>query len=173
MILSIIIYPKKRTDNLTNKDRSMRKYLIVALLILNLGLQAQDFKNHPNVADIHARKWEYIVERAKLTPQQAEKIEPVFMEYEEALWKSSEQMRDAFKKFRDEKRSKNKPDYEELNKRFIALDIEKAQLQKNYYLKLKKSLNDETIYNYFGAERSFRKELIKDWPGNRRMPGRQ
>ncbi len=151
----------------------MRKYLIVALLILNLGLQAQDFKNHPNVADIHARKWEYIVERAKLTPQQAEKIEPVFMEYEEALWKLSEQMRDAFKKFRDEKRSKNKPDYEELNKRFIALDIEKAQLQKNYYLKLKKSLNDETIFNYFGAERSFRKELIKDWPGNRRMPGRQ
>ena len=50
---------------------------------------------------------------------------------------------------------------------------EKAQLQKNYYLKLKKSLNDETIFNYFGAERSFRKELIKDWPGNRRMPGRQ
>lgn len=151
----------------------MRKYLIVAFLILNMGIQAQDFRNHPNVADIHARKWEYIVERAKLTPQQAEKIEPVFMEYEEALWKSSEQMRDAFKKFRDEKRSKNKPDYEELNKRFIALDIEKAQLQKNYYLKLKKSLNDETIYNYFGAERSFRKELIKDWPGNRRMPGRQ
>ena len=151
----------------------MRTYLIVALLILNLGLQAQDFKNHPNVADIHARKWEYMAEQAKLTPQQADKIEPVFMEYEKALWKLSEQMRDAFKKFRDEKRSNNKPDYEGLNKRFIALDIEKAQLQKNYYLKLKKSLNDETIFNYFGAERSFRKELIKDWPGNRRMPGRQ
>ena len=151
----------------------MRTYLIVALLILNLGLQAQDFKNHPNVADIHARKWEYMAEQAKLTPQQADKIEPVFMEYEKALWKLSEQMRDAFKKFRDEKRSKNKPDYEELNKRFIALDIEKEKMQKNYYLKLKKSLNDETIFNYFGAERSFRKELIKDWPGNRRMPGRQ
>ena len=151
----------------------MKKYLIVAFLILNLGLQAQDFKNHPNVADIHARKWEYMAEQAKLTPQQADKIEPVFMEYEKALWKLSEQMRDAFKKFRDEKRSNNKPDYEGLNKRFIALDIEKAQLQKNYYLKLKKSLNDETIFNYFGAERSFRKELIKDWPGNRRMPGRQ
>ena len=151
----------------------MRKYLIVAFLILNMGIQAQDFKNHPNVADIHARKWEYMAEQAKLTPQQADKIEPVFMEYEKALWKLSEQMRDAFKKFRDEKRSNNKPDYEGLNKRFIALDIEKAQLQKNYYLKLKKSLNDETIFNYFGAERSFRKELIKDWPGNRRMPGRQ
>jgi len=151
----------------------MRKYLIVVFLILNMGIQAQDFRNHPNVADIHEHKWEYIVEQAKLTPQQADKIEPVFMEYEKALWKSSEQMRDAFKKFRDEKRSKNKPDYEELNKRFIALDIEKAQLQKNYYLKLKKTLNDETIYNYFGAERSFRKELIKEWQGNRRMPGRQ
>ena len=116
----------------------MRKYLIVALLILNLGLQAQDFKNHPNVADIHARKWEYMAEQAKLTPQQADKIVPVFMEYEKALWKLSEQMRDAFKKFRDEKRSNNKPDYEGLNKRFIGLDIEKAQLQKNYYLKLKK-----------------------------------
>lgn len=151
----------------------MKKYLIVAFLILNLGLQAQDFKNRPNVADIHARKWEYMVEQAKLTPQQADKIEPVFMEYEKALWKLSEQMRDAFKKFRDEKRSNNKPDYEGLNKRFIGLDIEKAQLQKNYYLKLKKSLNDETIFNYFAAERSFRKELIGSWPGNRRMPGRQ
>ena len=151
----------------------MKKYLIVAFLILNLGLQAQDFKNRPNVADIHVRKWEYIVEQAKLTPQQADKIEPVFMEYEKVLWKLSEQMRDAFKKFRDEKRSNNKPDYEGLNKRFIGLDIEKAQLQKNYYLKLKKSLNDETIFNYFAAERSFRKELIGNWPGNRRMPGRQ
>ena len=64
----------------------MKKYLIVAFLILNLGLQAQDFKNRPNVADIHARKWEYIVEQAKLTPQQADKIEPVFMEYEKVLW---------------------------------------------------------------------------------------
>ncbi len=151
----------------------MRKYLIIALLVLNCGLQAQEFKNHPNLADIHARKWEYMVEQTKLTPLQTEKVEPVFMEYEKALWKLSEQMRDAFKKFREEKRSKGNPDYEEMNKRFIGIDVQKAQLQKNYYLKLKKTLNDETIYNYFNAERSFRKELIKDWQGKHKSSGRQ
>jgi hypothetical protein len=36
-------------------------------------------------------------------------------------------------------------------------------LLKNYYAKLKKQLSAESIFKYFNAERSFRKELMDKW----------
>jgi len=108
-----------------------------------------------------------MAEQSNLTPQEAAKVQPIFMEYEKAVWNVLEQNKKYFKKFKEEKRADSKPDFEEMNDRFVNIDIQKAQLLKSYYMKLKKVLPAEKIFNYFNAERSFRKELIKDWRGNR------
>ncbi len=148
----------------------MKRYLLMTLLFVAFMLQAQDNKNRPKVDEMHARKWQYMVEQAKLSSQEAAKVQPVFMEYEKAVWSLMEQNKDFFKKFKEDKKSQTKPDYEGMNDRFVNIDIQKAQLFKNYYLKLKKILPAEKIFDFFNAERSFRKELIKDWQG-RRGPG--
>lgn len=151
-------------------NENMKRYLLMTLLFVAFMLQAQDNKNRPKVDEMHARKWQYMVEQAKLSSQEAAKVQPVFMEYEKAVWSLMEQNKDFFKKFKEDKKSQTKPDYEGMNDRFVNIDIQKAQLFKNYYLKLKKILPAEKIFDFFNAERSFRKELIKDWQG-RRGPG--
>ena len=151
-------------------NENMKRYLLMTLLFVAFMLQAQDNKNRPKVDEMHARKWQYMVEQAKLSSQEAAKVQPVFMEYEKAVWSLMEQNKDFFKKFKEDKKSQTKPDYEGMNDRFVNIDIQKAQLFKNYYLKLKKILPAEKIFDFFNAERSFRKELIKDWRG-RRGPG--
>lgn len=151
----------------------MKKYLFLVLLFVSFGMQAQDNQNRPRVDEMHARKWQYMVEQAKLSAQEAAKVQPIFMEYEKAVWNLMEHNKGFFKKFKEDKKSQAKPDYEGMNDRFVNIDIQKAQLFKNYYLKLKKILPAEKIFELFNAERSFRKELIGNWPGNRRMPGRQ
>lgn len=151
-------------------NENMKRYLLMTLLFVAFMLQAQDNKNRPKVDEMHARKWQYMVEQAKLSSQEAAKVQPVFMEYEKAVWNLMEQNKDFFKKFKEDKKSQTKPDYEGMNDRFVNIDIQKAQLFKNYYLKLKKILPAEKIFDFFNAERSFRKELIKDWQG-RRGPG--
>lgn len=145
----------------------MKKYLILVMLTVCFALNAQDFRNRPNLRDLHNRKWEFLVENANLTDEQAAKIEPLFMDYEASIWKLMEQNKDAFRKNKDSRRDRENRNFEELNERFVNTELQKAQLQKNYYLKLKKYLPARTIFEYFNAERSFRKELVREWQGGR------
>ncbi len=149
----------------------MKKQVMIMLMMLSVWVVSA--QEHPRVEEMHARKWEFIVENAKLTPQQAAKVEPIFMEYEVAVWKLMEQNRDSFKKVFAEKKSQGNPNYEELNDRIINSEMQKAQLLKNYYAKLKKVLPAEIIHKYILTERSFRKELIKDWQGKKRARQQQ
>lgn len=109
-------------------------------------------------------KWVFIAEKMQFNAHEVEKIQPLFMEYESAVWKLMEQNKDAYRKFNQDKRSNAKPDYAQINDRFVNTEI-KAQLMKNYYNKLKKHLTAEQIFNYLETERSFRKELIRDLAG--------
>lgn len=145
----------------------MKKNILIMMLFLSMTIIAQENQNPPRVEDMHARKWEYMIEKSKLTTQDAAKVEPVFMEYEQAVWKLMEQNKVYYKKKHENKTSQSKPNFEEINERFINIETQKAQLLKNYYIKLKKVLPAETIFNYFKAERMFRQELIKDWQGKR------
>lgn len=145
----------------------MKKYLLMTVLIISFAISAQDFRNRPNLKDLHNRKWEFLVENASLTEEQAAIIQPLFMEYEVSIWKLMEQNKDAFRKSRNSARNHENRNFEELNERFVNTELQKAQLQKNYYLKLKKHLPARTIFDYFNAERSFRKELVKEWQGGR------
>ena len=130
-------------------NENMKRYLLMTLLFVAFMLQAQDNKNRPKVDEMHARKWQYMVEQARLSSQEAAKVQPVFMEYEKAVWSLMEQNKDFFKKFKEDKKSQTKPDYEGMNDRFVNIDIQKAQLFKNYYLKLKKILPAEKIFDFF------------------------
>ncbi|MBN2767405.1 MAG: hypothetical protein JXR27_13635 [Paludibacteraceae bacterium] len=137
--------------------------LVMMLMLLNLYAQQR-----PRVRDMHIKKWDFIAAKMQLSVKQAENIKPLFMEYEMAVWKIMEQNRDAHRKFIEDKRTSTKPDFERINDAFVNSEMQKAQLMKNYYNKLKKQLTAEQIYEYFDTERSFRKELIRDWQGKGR-----
>lgn len=146
----------------------MKRNIFLLMLFVTFFLQAQDQNDRPKIKDMHARKWEYIVEKANLNAQEAEKAQPIFMEYEQAVWKLMEKNRPFFmnKKKADEN---TKPNFKEMNDRFINIEIQKAQLLKIYYQKLEKVISAETIFKMGGAERSFRKDLVKDWQGKHKQ----
>ena len=145
----------------------MKTKLLTLLLLFAGYLLAQDVKR-PSVEELHNRKWNYIVERAKLTPLEAASVKPDFLEFEQDLWKIAETNKDFYKKFFKEKEKRTEADYENMNNKMLNAEIQRVHLMKSYYSKLKKHLTAETIFRYFNAERSFKKELIDNWQGRRK-----
>ncbi len=148
----------------------MKNYILFLILILSSQIFAQ---RHMQVEEIHNRKWEFLLEKAKLTEQQAEKVKPVFLEYEASVWKLLESQRSDYHKFRNNTTTKTVAEYEKLNEQYVLVEVQKARLLENYYFNLKKQLPPEIIFNFFSAERSFRKELIKNWEGKGNMNRRK
>lgn len=140
----------------------LKNYILVLILSLTGMLFAQE-SNLPNVDEMHNRKWEFIIEKAKLSAQEAARVKPFFLEYEKAVWGLMERNKEFFRDFYRNKQNRSEAQYAEMNNRYINSEMEKAHLLKNYYAKLKKQLSAESTFKYFNAERSFRKELIDKW----------
>ena len=58
----------------------------------------------------------------------------------------------------------SKPNYSQLNDQYLELEINQAQLFKNYHLKLRKILSPETLFDYYKAERAFKRKLLHEMP---------
>jgi len=147
----------------------MRRFKYILMLIVwitSISLSAEETAN-TNIQKMHERKWAYIVEQAKLTPDEASKVKPVFMNYENAVWQLHEKNRETLNNYLNE--NKAQPNYELLNDEYINLQIKQAQLLKNYHLKLKKSLSPEKLFHYYQAERTFKRQLLRNIPQKQRM----
>ena len=145
------------------------KKLFTILMLFTLSIWTAFAQNHPNVEDMHNRKWNYILEKISLSTDQVSKVKPIFQEYEKAGWKLMEENQKTFKKLHQDKEANIKVNFEEVNERYVEMEMKKALLLKNYYSKLKKVLPPETIHAYFRSERSFRRDLLKNIDVNRRM----
>lgn len=149
----------------------MMKYSLFGLLLTLSGLlYANDDAGFPKIDDMHLHKWQTLVSEAQLTPKEVEVTQPVFMEYEKAVWDLHQQRREFFKSaFKDAK--KVKPNYAELNDRYVDFEFKEAQLFKNYHLKLRKLLQPETLFRYYRAEREFKRKLLRDFHDHRPPDG--
>jgi len=140
----------------------IKNILITILLILSSTAIAQDKDKHFNIEEMHARKWQSLITQAQLTPKEIDAVKPVFMEYEQLVWKLHEINHDFFKS--SFKNAKNgKPNFAELNDRYVENEIKDAQMFKNYHLKLRKLLQPETLFKYYRAERDFKRKLLQDF----------
>jgi hypothetical protein len=142
------------------------KILLLMLIVTSMiNLNAQ---NHPklNKDQIIAKKWEFIMERTRMNTVEVSKVQPLFVAYENEVWLLFEKNKDIFKTFR-KIRSGESVNFEEINNSLVNFEIEKAQLQKKYYLKLKKVVSAATINKLLLAERFYRKDLIMGEPQHR------
>jgi len=144
--------------------------IIVFVFFSTMMISAQEMGVNPNVKEMHAHKWKFMVEQAQLTQNEADAVLPVFMEYEKSVWNQHDKKRNFFLSV--QKLEKNsKPNYSQLNDQYLELEINQAQLFKNYHLKLRKMLSPETLFNYYKAERSFKRKLLKEMPNmHQRQP---
>lgn len=140
----------------------IKPFITVLLLISFVALPAQNRRGRPSVEKMHEHKWQIIISQVKLTNEEAAAVKPIFMEYEQAVWKIHKERINTVKNFRKNKSAKL--DYNALNDRYINSEIKQAQLLREYHLKLKKVLNPETLFNYYQAERNFKRKLLRDMP---------
>lgn len=140
--------------------RMKKNTLILLLIVVSTLLSAQEQERRPKSEEFHARKWQYLTEKAKLTPAEAELIKPVFLDYEKTMWSQHEKNREFF---RSAMRNKNeKPNFAELNDRYAEEELTQAQNFKNYHLRLRTLLSAETLFRYYKAERDFKRELLQN-----------
>ena len=140
----------------------LTKYAFMGLLlILSSTLVAQENDRFPRIEEIHARKWQSLITQAQLSPKEIEAVKPVFMDYEEQVWKSHRENREFFRSALKNSR-KNNPNFSELNDRYVELEFKEAQMFKNYHLQLRRLLQPETLFKYYKADREFKRKLLLD-----------
>lgn len=138
-----------------------RKIVLTTLLFLSVMMVvAQSNQKRLTKEDIFNRKWEFVKSKANLTPADAEKVHPLFIEVEEQIWQLFAGNRQIFRS----KRSNNaeKVNFEAMNDAIIETEVTKANLQKSYYLKLKRVIDAETINKLFHAEKSYQRDLMQN-----------
>ena len=142
----------------------MKNIKIIILFFLFLSLTPMQARNkRPLMDKMYEHKWKVMLTQVKLTQEEIARVKPIFIEYEQAVWKIHKERINTIMDF---KKSKNNGtiDYNSLNDKYINLEIRQAQLLRNYHLKLKEMLKPETLFNYYQAERMFKRKLLRDMP---------
>lgn len=133
------------------------KFLLLSVFFLigNITLHAQERKM-PTPEEMHEKKWEFLNKTAELSADEASKVKPVFMDYEQKMWQLHGQERNLWRK-------KNEtPDYKQLNDQYIDREIKQADYLKVYHDKLQQILTPERLFNYYRAERSYKRKLVME-----------
>jgi len=141
--------------------KKLKYKLLFLMVFISSLLIAQENQPFPKVEEMHNRKWQFLVEKAKLSPKDIDAVQPIFMEYEKALWSFHAKNGEFFKSLRNRK---NDPtvNYSEINDRYAEIEVTQAQMFKNYHLKLRKVLAPETLFKYYKAEREFKRTLLQN-----------
>lgn len=145
--------------------QSIKFYILISLIAFSSGslFAQQQRSKHPDPDKMHEKKWEFMKEKSGMTAQQAEAVKPVFMDYEKSVWK----LHESSHALRKESRGKDKPDFEKLNDDYIRLETEQANMLKAYHEKLKKLLQPESLFNYYRAERAYKRQMVYEIQDNR------
>ncbi len=125
------------------------------ILAQNQGHQTGKF---PKMQELRDHKWKVLKESAKLSSEEEKAIRPLFDEFEHKVWKALQANRDAFRQFRG--KDKKDIDYEKINEALVNFEVQKANYQKELYLKLKKTSSAQTIFRFMKADREFTRDLM-------------
>ena len=140
----------------------MKKILTISLLLMmSIMMNAQDnkrFSPEKFEADLRC----FITKEASLTPQEADKLFPVFREMRE-------KQREIYEKMR--KLGMNKASDDEACKQFIIeydkLNLELGQLDVTYHKKMIKMIPASKVYAVMQAEKRFHRQMMKGWQRGR------
>jgi hypothetical protein len=140
----------------------MKKILTISLLLMmTIMMNAQDnkrFSPEKFEADLRC----FITKEASLTPQEADKLFPVFREMRE-------KQREIYEKMR--KLGMNKASDDEACKQFIIeydkLNLELGQLDVTYHKKMIKMIPASKVYAVMQAEKRFHRQMMKGWQRGR------
>ncbi|MDR3706582.1 MAG: hypothetical protein P4L28_11840 [Paludibacteraceae bacterium] len=105
---------------------------------------------------IYEKKVEFIKSQVAFTPEEEKAFWPLYNDY----MAKKDVIRDKYKDARKYERGGGEINYEQYNDMVTQMAVDDASLRYNFYLKMKKVLPAQKIYQLFQAERNFKKELL-------------
>ncbi len=141
----------------------LKKSILLMLIALSAMASAQENWNNAKVEEMHEHKWKFIVEQANLSPSEVLLVKPIFLQYEKTIWSQHLRNREFFHSVMKLDKN-NKPNYAEINDRYAEIEYIQGLNFRNYHLKLRKLLTPETLFNYYKAERDFKRKLLQNLP---------
>lgn len=134
--------------------------LFITIFLFN-NVYAINIENKcPSLEEMWLKKLEFIIQKAELSSQETEAVKPIFLKYENKMWQ-------LHKKCRLDKSLKTALNYEELNDNYIQQEIKRAEYLKEYHSELKKVLTPEKLFNYYRAEKEYKRYLINEMKDHR------
>ena len=112
-----------------------------------------------NPEEFKAKMEAYITQKAELTPAEAEKVLPIFLEMKD---KQFEVMKKVQKlKQKREEQFENEKDYEEALEKMGELDIQGAKIEAAYYKKMSQAVSAKKAYRIKMADDAFHREALQ------------
>jgi flagellar biosynthesis/type III secretory pathway protein FliH len=139
-----------------------KSILIFTLLLIGfMQLSAQHRHQHGNfdIAKFKQQKANFITSEAGLTEAEAAAFIPLMNELLEKRFELNRQLRQESRKLKQNS-NKTEADYERLINLGLECGLKEAQLNKEYYLKFRKTLTAEKVYKCRKAEDKFMKETV-------------
>ena len=150
-----------------NLKRMKQVILIIAVIVMAVGLNAQDKKErHRNpemekrMEELKAEKVAFLTEKMDLLPETAEKFFPLYNEYSKKrmeLGRKRGRFFWAYKKIEE----KSPEELEKLADAFVDRQVKEADLLEVYHTKFKKILNSKQLFILYISEEEFHKRLLR------------
>ncbi|MBU0764209.1 MAG: hypothetical protein KJ607_05175 [Bacteroidetes bacterium] len=142
-----------------------KKLFPVLLLLLTSFTYAQDEElcpMHERYEKLKARKVAVITERLDLSVEEAQNFWPVYNEYEAKRDKLNAEKREAFKKYKNATGELEEKTLEELSDLMVQIEVDEANLRKEYHEKYKKVLPVKKVVELYHTEQQFKRDLLKE-----------
>ncbi|MDR1652862.1 MAG: hypothetical protein LBS01_04320 [Prevotellaceae bacterium] len=136
--------------------------LLLLIAVFAFVQSATSQNKPPSFEDMTNRKWQEISVKAQLTDEEKRVIYPFFMEHESAMFKLIKNSLDAVRKVKDNQSKSENVNFAEINDLYVYNEIKQGILLKEYHEKLKKILSPEKLFNFYMAERTFKKQLMQN-----------
>lgn len=149
----------------------MRRLLwmvMCCLIPLGLGAKEEDDtketrKERPTWSELEKEKRNFLVEFIELTEEEQKDFWTWYDALCEERWSIHTRSRKMIKEFETKKKEQTieEADFKRLNDFNIELNIERQQIEKNYYLRLEKILSPQKISRFYEAETRFKERILK------------
>ncbi|MCD8293390.1 MAG: hypothetical protein LUC23_06480 [Prevotellaceae bacterium] len=140
----------------------MKKLFLLCLMMVAFTpwLQAADgCDQHLSPQEFQAKQRAYIMERAKLTQDEADKFFPLYFELQDKKRELNDKVWKLLRQGEDEATTEEQ--YNSLMEGVYDARMASDRLEKSYYEKFRKILSAKQIYQVQKAEMQFHRDLLK------------
>jgi len=144
--------------------KNMKRLMILLTLVVSLLPQvwATDggHQHRMSFEEFQAKHRAFLIEKAGLTQQEADKFFPLYDEMNKLKKEISDE---SWKLLRHGKKADlSDAEYEKIMQGYYEARIKTDNLEKQYYEKFKKFLSPKKLYNILKAEMRFQREMVKN-----------